>query len=83
MAGATACGWTAMRPRTRILFSLCPRMAVLGARSAPRNTGNQPRGSAGYQGAEPLGWLASGFSPRRPVVALRRNPHDARNTARS
>ena len=30
------------------------RMAVLGARSAPRETGNQPRALAGYQGPEPL-----------------------------
>ena len=53
--------WTAMRPETRILYSFVPdRIAVLAARSAARDTGNQPRGSQGYQGVEPLGWL--GFS---------------------
>ena len=59
---------TAMRPQTRILFSLLVRLAVLGARSAPRDTGNQPRALRGYQGAEPAGWLIAraprGYSVR-------------------
>ena len=37
--------WTAMRPRTRILYSLWLRMAVPGARSAPKETGTS-RGRA-------------------------------------
>jgi hypothetical protein len=35
-------------------FVAVTRIAVLGARSAPRETGNQPRALAGYQGPEPL-----------------------------
>jgi len=49
--------WTAMRPGTGIPPSLFDRIAVLGARSAPRDTGNQPTGEGGYQETEPLGWF--------------------------
>ena len=49
--------WTAMRPRRRILHSLrFDRIAVLAARSAARETGNQPRLCRDMKGRA-LGWL--------------------------
>ncbi|MBI3049647.1 MAG: phosphocholine cytidylyltransferase family protein [Acidobacteria bacterium] len=52
--------WTAMRPQTRISYSLPVRIAVLGARSAPSRHCQPAKGEAphamGYQGRA-LGWF--------------------------
>jgi hypothetical protein len=56
--------WTAMRARTGILFPGFPRLAVLGARRAPRRYWQPAKGEAphasGYQGRA-LGWLRRRF----------------------
>jgi hypothetical protein len=62
-----------MRPDTRILYSLCDRIAVRRADRAKR-TGNQPTRSAGISRAERLGWLATpplrlGFAVDRALLA--------------
>lgn len=49
--------WTAMRLVARILYSLRPRIAVPGARSAPEDTGSQPRARRDSKGRA-LGWPA-------------------------
>ena len=54
--------WTAIRLLTKIVYPLraytSSRIAVLGARSAPRDAGQPAEGRCrGSQGAEPLGWL--------------------------
>ncbi|MBI4266447.1 MAG: class I SAM-dependent methyltransferase [Acidobacteria bacterium] len=58
--GAGFMPWTAMRPRTRILFPLFPRIAVLGARSAPSQhcqpVKGEPPQRMGYQGRA-LDWF--------------------------
>jgi hypothetical protein len=47
--------WTAVRPETRILYSLrSDRTAVLAAQSAARAAGNQPKGSGDIKGRSPL-----------------------------
>jgi ADP-ribose pyrophosphatase YjhB (NUDIX family) len=50
--------WTAIRLRTRILYSLSraieSRIAVLGAHSAQEDTAQPAKGSAGISRAEPL-----------------------------
>ena len=57
--------WTAMRPRTRILYSLWLRMAV-PARGARQERPEPAEGLRGYQGSEPLGW----FYPWTAAMAL-------------
>jgi len=57
-----------MRPATRILYSLRPdRTAVLAARSAARDTGNQPRTIGRMKGLSVNGWAhyATSNRPRR------------------
>ena len=65
-----------------------PRIAVLGARSAPRDTGNQPRALPGYQGQSP--WLVGGsdwsVTSMNPIAAIqvattRRGPRAAAGPA--
>ena len=57
--------WTAIRPRTRFLYSLLIRIAVLGARSAPSRhcqpaKGEAPQASGGQ--ARTLGWFLVGLA---------------------
>jgi hypothetical protein len=49
--------WTAMQLVTRILYSLCDRIAVRRAERAKKGLATSPGDPQGYQGAEPLGWL--------------------------
>lgn len=51
--------WTAMRPVTRIAHPSLARIAVPGARSAPKRQREPAKASerSGYQGQEPLGWF--------------------------
>ena len=56
-----------MRPGTRILYSLCLRIAVLAARSAAEDTGNQP-GLGGISRAEPLAGYPVTETPRTATL---------------
>ena len=46
-----------MRPAARILYTLCPRIAVRGARSAAKRYSEPAKGLARYQ--EPVGWFVA------------------------
>ena len=46
-----------MRPRAGILFTLFPRIAVLGRAERAKEILGTSQGLRGYQGAEPLGWF--------------------------
>jgi hypothetical protein len=46
----------------------CDRIAVLGARSVPRDTGNQPRALPGYQGQSP--WLVLAMWPAGSALGV-------------
>jgi hypothetical protein len=47
--------WTAMRPVTRILNSLCDRLAVPARGARQKKPATSQRDPQGYQGAQPLG----------------------------
>jgi putative ABC transport system permease protein len=69
--------WTATRPLMRIWFSLCDRIAVPGARSAPSRHCQPAKGSGpeapGYQGRA-LGWLRPALATRMVLRNLERQP---------
>ncbi len=64
--------WTAMRPLTRIWYALWTRIAVLGARSAPKRQREPAKGGVnGISRARALGWFLPRRASNRMLAILR------------